>query len=1052
MKKEAIIIVLFLVVIFSSSVFAETISNSKPEIRVEYDEEVILVDYSLRRIIYNKPYYYDLSYTTTDNKVFVFTPVNHLSDGKYTFSVSAMDLVENVHETKTFEFNVLATNLSIKLISPSYGVSVTPQFDIVIETSRSTALCKYTLDKPFDILFEDMVLTNQYFKNVDYIRHRVDGFQYLQGSPQGTEVDIYIKCNTTMGTINEENPFHFKLSFDDTPPIIKNVYADPSEVIYPDDNGYARTILYVETDDKTICAYSKEQTTYSAMTAKFDGFEIPEFKRINSVLTENLTQGLHTFYIACMNGAELVSITVPLQVYVNFSTEDKILSLEPSGIIKGGTVTRRIITNKPAVCGEYAGTMIRPYTQVSPLEHTETILHTFSRNYTVHVACKFRYSNQTIHDYISYIVDETSPTRTTVDPVLYVCGNHELRANLSAYDENGVDYFMARIYNDSRGNELIVDWTKVDSNARLDVSAYDLPIGGRYYWGVKAVDIVGNEGQEVRSTFFTEIYGPLNRECQETDPPVITLNLDETPRGLEVTINCYDESGCDKIYYYVMGQDDFFSSCSDVMETTFLRREYDHSPILINEPNVTFCYKATDVLGNSVVGNRSLSGYPPIEEQDPWYLDENNDGIPDGWQRKYWPDFDPDVPIYWPGDPEYDPDNLPPWHPNADPDNDGLTNIEEYRLGTDPTKWDTDGDGFSDGEEVAAGTDPLDPDDYPGRIRERPDEPDFEDRPVPQERGCPIFLLIIGLILIILSFVYITYYKKDKRKKMPKDKSENPEIYAAPSNKPFKAMKNILPSKIKKRIEDRRKIINEKKSKKIEERKKLFEAFEETGETEKTQESAISQEKISKEKEINEEAKAPKKKNKKSKKKASKKSIKKPAKKSSKKQEKKSEKDIFKKLDEIAKKEEEFETLSYLMGKGQYEDNEELIKRTIVEKQDPRREIIDLPEIKTKKQLERSKDSIWKKLSDIAEGKEHSIKKILNEKKSTSKKELVTLFAEISEKSPLSANLFKEILNYLLQTGKVSKRDISEILFEFMENNYITKKEVAEILSSLRII
>jgi YD repeat-containing protein len=47
--------------------------------------------------------------------------------------------------------------------------------------------------------------------------------------------------------------------------------------------------------------------------------------------------------------------------------------------------------------------------------------------------------------------------------------------------------------------------------------------------------------------------------------------------------------------------------------------------------------------------------------------------------------------------------------PNADSDNDGLSNGYELLLGTDPFNPDTDGDGFSDGVEVANGSDPLDP-------------------------------------------------------------------------------------------------------------------------------------------------------------------------------------------------------------------------------------------------------------------------------------------------------------------------------------------------------
>jgi RHS repeat-associated protein len=76
-------------------------------------------------------------------------------------------------------------------------------------------------------------------------------------------------------------------------------------------------------------------------------------------------------------------------------------------------------------------------------------------------------------------------------------------------------------------------------------------------------------------------------------------------------------------------------------------------------------------------------------------MDTDGDQMPDGWETLY--GLNPNDP----GD------------ANQDPDNDGLTNLEEYNHNTDPTKRDTDGDGFSDGDEVRAGTDPLNIDDHP---------------------------------------------------------------------------------------------------------------------------------------------------------------------------------------------------------------------------------------------------------------------------------------------------------------------------------------------------
>jgi predicted outer membrane repeat protein len=73
---------------------------------------------------------------------------------------------------------------------------------------------------------------------------------------------------------------------------------------------------------------------------------------------------------------------------------------------------------------------------------------------------------------------------------------------------------------------------------------------------------------------------------------------------------------------------------------------------------------------------------------DPNDPDTDDDGMPDGWEV-----FNGTNPLVH--------DAL------ADPDDDGLTNIEEYGYGTNPLLANTDGDGLEDGDEIQQGGNPL---------------------------------------------------------------------------------------------------------------------------------------------------------------------------------------------------------------------------------------------------------------------------------------------------------------------------------------------------------
>ena len=83
---------------------------------------------------------------------------------------------------------------------------------------------------------------------------------------------------------------------------------------------------------------------------------------------------------------------------------------------------------------------------------------------------------------------------------------------------------------------------------------------------------------------------------------------------------------------------------------------------------------------------------------DPFQPDTDGDSMDDGWESRH--GFDPTV--------HNGQTNRLNDDAGADPDSDGLTNVEECAWGTNPHVADTDGDGVNDGAEVAQSSDPAD--------------------------------------------------------------------------------------------------------------------------------------------------------------------------------------------------------------------------------------------------------------------------------------------------------------------------------------------------------
>lgn len=139
------------------------------------------------------------------------------------------------------------------------------------------------------------------------------------------------------------------------------------------------------------------------------------------------------------------------------------------------------------------------------------------------------------------------------------------------------------------------------------------------------------------------------------------------------------------------------------------------------------------------IAESNVSGIDPFDDDpgtDPKLLDTDEDGYPDGWEYWFWYQsnlnrmgsrYNPfnnaqgDVIDYSEIILAFDP--MSPRNTYSDRlwvddfDNDGLLDIEELTLGTDPTRWDTDNDIMADGWEILHGFNPQDGRDgsYPSR-------------------------------------------------------------------------------------------------------------------------------------------------------------------------------------------------------------------------------------------------------------------------------------------------------------------------------------------------
>ncbi len=321
----------------------EVYEKSNVKLKIEFSEPVIV-----EQILVAKPdigeymVFEDIeniteTLTTKDN--IIYTATLTLPDGPNQIRLHALDYAKNpIFDAATFYISTSAPQIILK--SPSYGVSATPHFDLVVETT-GPANCRFwfnaetpVIPAPVDYaLLEEFTITGK-------MRHAKDGINRIQADKEKQPYPLAVKCRNKYGEVAKI----FSIKFDKTLPQILNAAVYPNPVIQ---RPY-QTHLKVTTLPETFCKYDREPKHFSQMRGTFPGYgRAGQASHEQPIEEQEL--GVYKYYIACITLAELGPATTNISFEVKAGVAFAITSNTPE-YSETTNIVIALQTNKDALC------------------------------------------------------------------------------------------------------------------------------------------------------------------------------------------------------------------------------------------------------------------------------------------------------------------------------------------------------------------------------------------------------------------------------------------------------------------------------------------------------------------------------------------------------------------------------------------------------------------------------------------------------------------------------------------------------------------------------
>jgi len=716
--------------------FSEQVTLKK----VIVQEEILIGDYIKR--INNIDITNNL--TSSNNKTYT-TTLNNLVDGQKNIIITAEDITGAQFSAKSsFYTNTQPTK--IILSNPRLGIASRYTFNITAETttSRGTGTtpaitCKWSFDDPIAPPISQFDTLANFDSEYDN-KHVIKNFNRIT-SDDTSNHNFYVYCKDSKGTTQKT----FQLSVDTVKPNIIDAFAWPNpilEELYPNSGQYLTT-LKVQTDKQTFCKYSKQPIDFDSMEEQFPGYgETPATTNLADLIVTQLKN--HTYYMQCQSIAGILSQPKQVSFNINTNVQFAIKSTTPK-FANSTSFTLSAESNKRARC--YYNTQPTQLTDCMgecnfTTAHIQPVSVSQQGNTTFYIQCSRGATGEVSPILpIKIFVDNTPPKMTYVNDTSLLLDTPEISpytdklwaSFLGTDDETDVTQYLISIEQASTGN-FTMNWAP---STHTDGKQFLLPEAGtlnlldkeRYILHVKPVNLVGLAGEEMKSDgvttdFSKKIPGKTNGERCQKDQECIsnycTLGVcsqasctDQIKNGLETDVDC--GNGCQKCekekkcrvtsdcktglacssgkcqdlgpcYDAILSDTetdvDCGGACSQKCAEGNKCRETKDCE------SGAYCIQNT-CTKTATTGDTDQDGVQDETDKCPntnlgEKVDDNGcadsqkfslgDEIPDSWRMKYFKCIDCSEAAA-----------------EADPDSDELTNLEEFKAGTDPTNQSSPG-------------------------------------------------------------------------------------------------------------------------------------------------------------------------------------------------------------------------------------------------------------------------------------------------------------------------------------------------------------------------